>query len=158
MSSKAGFVHNPFLDEKIFEFMKKVPPALRQDKKLFKLAINDLFPELFSIPKATDPGHLENWENEVSSAKENLIEMIESTDSLLDNIIPKESVRKLIKLQESKIDKIKTFTIRGINYLRKRSGNADKYLSKFIGARNPSTDSVTVLLRILYLRTYLIRK
>ncbi|MGI6303359.1 MAG: hypothetical protein ACOX52_20200 [Verrucomicrobiota bacterium] len=154
-ASKAGFVHNPFLDENIMELMTIVPPSLRKDKKLFKMAISELYPELFSIPKATDPGHIENWRNEIVRSEEELIKMVEESTSYLDSIISKDNVIKLIKTQKSKLNKANTFIIRGVNYVRKRNVKIDKLLNKVIGKRKPPVDSTTVLIRILVLRTYL---
>lgn len=154
-SNKVGFVHNPFLDENILKFMTKVPPSLRKDKRLFRLAISELFPDLFSIPKATDPGHIENWRNEIIQSESELIDMVTGTESFLDDIISKENLIKLIKLQKSKINKAKTFGDKGVNYIRKRIPQLDKRLNKIIGKRNPQVDSTTIVLRLLILRIYL---
>lgn len=158
ISSKVGVVHNPYIDEELLKFVQKLPPNIRKNKKLFKDTISELYPELFQIPKASDTGHREDWENEVYRSKDKLIKYVMNTDSALDELIPKDSVIKLINMQQNKMEKVKTFTVKGINYIRKRSGYLDNVMNKIIGVRTPRTESITVLLRILTLRGYLIIK
>lgn len=59
----AIWVHNPWLDRSIMDFMAKVPPALRVKKQLYKRAMQSLFPELERIPHAgVRFDNIEDWD------------------------------------------------------------------------------------------------
>ena len=57
----------PFLDNDLVDFMLRIPPELRINKKLYKLMLVKYYPELFSLPiKSTyglklNSNHLSQW-------------------------------------------------------------------------------------------------
>ncbi|ACY16337.1 asparagine synthase-related protein [Haliangium ochraceum] len=58
----AVWVHNPWLDRSILDFMRSVPPAMREVKQLFKSTVNQRFPELQKIPMAgVRFDNIEDW-------------------------------------------------------------------------------------------------
>jgi hypothetical protein len=56
-TGQVGYVHNPYLDGGILNFVKKMPGQLRKEKFLFRDTITNMFPELFSIGPATSSGY-----------------------------------------------------------------------------------------------------
>jgi hypothetical protein len=59
----AIWVHNPWLDRSIMDFMAQVPPALRIEKQLYKRAMQSLFPELERIPHVgARTENIEDWD------------------------------------------------------------------------------------------------
>lgn len=57
---------NVLLEDSILEFLARVPSQYRFDKGLFRKAVHDLNPMLFSVPIANRTGY-ENWGNELVS-------------------------------------------------------------------------------------------
>jgi asparagine synthetase B (glutamine-hydrolysing) len=59
----AIWVHNPWLDRSILDFMRTVPPALRVKKLAYKRAMQSVFPELETIPHAgVHFDNIEDWD------------------------------------------------------------------------------------------------
>ena len=163
MSNINGYFHNPLLTSKVIHFMRKVPTSLRIDKKLYKSAISSLFPELFSIPFATKSGNEINWAKEVLSAKDELIDFINSSSSKLDAIIPKDNIIGLLSRLEQESIRNSNIKIRFVSFgksvfrkLKGKNATLDKLLARVIRASSYSVVATEkIILRILTLRTYL---
>jgi asparagine synthase (glutamine-hydrolysing) len=159
--SQVGFVHNPYLDSRILDFIMKLPPDLRKEKIFFKKVIRKMLPELFSIELAKASGYNVNWEEELDKNKDELIRFVEETDSQLDSVIPKKGVIEMIKNQSSFVESGKKAMIRSLFYLRKKNKTADKMLDPIMGPMlYPKGQPVfpdLLLLRLLLIRTYFIK-
>jgi|GEM_PF-1772885 len=159
ISSQIGFVHNPYLDGDILNFMTKLPPHLRKSKSFFRKTITNLLPDLFSITQATSSGVIADWQNELYKNGKLLIEFVLENDSRLDELISKEEIINMIQRQGSKMLKLRIFSLKALNYLRKKSRMADKVLNIVFGPRvKPNGRTVfpeTLLLRLLLIRIYL---
>jgi hypothetical protein len=74
---------NVLLDDSILEFLTRVPWQLRINKELFRKAIYEMNPDLWTIPIANRTGY-ENWGNEMvkpSALREYLLIQINDTKS-----------------------------------------------------------------------------
>jgi len=152
---KAGFVHNPYLDGDILEFITEIPPDKRKNKILFIKTMENLFPDLFRITTASKiENYIYRWHIEICRNKNELINMVYNTESRLDEIIPKKTVVKLINANDSKALYYIFFTNKILNYLRKK--NIIFYrLSSFFGINKKFVHPTTLVIRLLVLRIYL---
>lgn len=155
--SQVGCVHNPLMHSKILEFINTLPPVHRHNKILFKRTIKKMFPELFEIGFATASGYTINWELEIRRNKAKLIEFVESTDSLLDTIIPKRKIIEMIKSQSSIRGIASKNKTRIIFYLRKNYKIFNVLISPFMGPLNSHVSTGYVFPDFMILRLLMIR-
>lgn len=155
--SNVGYVHNPLMHSKILEFIKKLPPVHRQNKNLYKRTISKMLPELFEIGFATTSGYSINWELEIRKNKTKLIDFVERTDSLLDAIIPKEEIIKMIKKQSSFFQIASKNITRVILYFRKNNKLFNTVVTPFFGQLSGPLSSKFVFLDFLVIRLIIIR-
>ena len=164
-TSKAGVVHNPYLDGDILEFMKKMPPKFRKNKLLFRNTIGSMLPDLLTIEYATTQGYEVDWIEELRKNRDSLILHIQVTDSRLDDVISKEEIIHMLKYiynwSDSLVQKVSIFAIKAYNSLRRNRYFLDKIMRVFFGPRvNQNGRSVSpekLLLRLLLIRIYLSR-
>jgi asparagine synthetase B (glutamine-hydrolysing) len=90
-------VRNPFLDNGILDFMKKVPTGLRRGKHLYKKTITEMFPDLFAIKRAKVAGFIPDWRDEFCRYTAAVEELIRSQASRLDNVVPPDVIFRLLK-------------------------------------------------------------
>lgn len=155
-SSQAGFVHNPFLDGRILEFIKKLPPQMRKNKSLFKNTIKDTLPDLFSIKRATSKDFIPDWQDELRKNKDSFTSLIQGTDSRLDDIVSKKELLTALSQRIPVIKKVRSFPIKGLNYIRTRNDFAEKIIGFLIGTRvKQSVNPSILLIRLLLIRIYL---
>ena len=87
----------PYYNNDVLDFMGKLPPSLRNNKKLHRIALETNYPEIFRIKfPSTGWGNEPNWLNEINSFSEVFIENINNYKSKLDNIIPPEIITNSI--------------------------------------------------------------
>ena len=157
--SQVGWVHNPYLDGSILDFMKKIPPQLRRNKSIFYETIRAMFPGLYSIKRAASTGTRVDWQAEFSRHKDSLITLVQQAESRLDGIISKEEIVDLIRRQDSPLLKAKVFLAKALKYIGKRNRFADRVFDLLLGPRiyqkNRNIDPVLLLLRLLLIRIYL---
>ncbi len=157
--SKVGFVHNPLLNSKILEFIKKLPPVHRKNKNLYKKTISAMLPDLFAVGFATTSGYTINWQLEIRRNQTNLIEFIQRTDSLLDAIIPKKEIIKMIQHQSSLFSIAMKHITRVVIFFRKKNKVMDTVLTPLTGSRNGPTSRYVypdfLIIRLLMLRVEL---
>ena len=79
----------PFYDNDILDFIQKIPPTLRDRKKLHKITLETYYPEIFKIKFPTEGwGNEPVWVKEIRSFSDTFIEYINNHKSKLDEIIP----------------------------------------------------------------------
>jgi hypothetical protein len=156
---QVGWVHNPYLDGSILDFMKKIPVPLRSNKHLFFDTISTMFPGLFSVKRATSTGTRVDWQAEFSRHKDSLISFIQRTESRLDPILSPDEIVDLIRHQETLLLNAKVFLAKALKYNGKRNRLADRAFNLLLGPRlyqkNTNIDPVLLLIRILLIRIYL---
>jgi asparagine synthase (glutamine-hydrolysing) len=158
---QVGYVHNPYLDGAILEFMKKMPPEFRKNKFLFEHTINNMFPDLFSLKRATSSGSQVNLRKEFHKFIGPLISLVQGTDSRLDDIISKKEIIGMIKRQNSIFPRIKVYSIKILKYLGRRNNILHNAFSVIFRSRYnqkgvPLGPDI-LLLRVLLIRVYLSR-
>jgi asparagine synthase (glutamine-hydrolysing) len=154
------FVHNPYLDGRLLEFMKSIPPQLRKNKNLFRNTITRMFPDLFLIPKAKF-GNITSWRYELIKNKHLLIQYIQDNDSPLDRFISKSQLIKM--LNSVTIKKGLSYNLllfKFVNRLRSKNnamGNLSKkiFSYQYIRAISHKLNPERILIRLLILRIYL---
>jgi phosphoribosylaminoimidazole-succinocarboxamide synthase len=119
-----------------------------------------MFPDLFSINKATSSGHEVNWQEELQNQKGSLILLIQDTDSRLDEVISKKEVMDLINGKGSILTKIKTFTLTKLQLLGRKNTFVDKLLRKLLTVpglyqKGSSIPRDKLILRLFLIRIYL---
>jgi hypothetical protein len=159
LTGPAGFVHNPYLDGEILDFMMKVPPKLRRGKSLYLKTITRMHPDLYSIPKAKSAGYKANWRKELVKNRKLLIDLILETDSRLDELISKEEIIAILNAQCSRVIQLGSFLRRGIKYLRRKNEIADHVFNIFLGPgvciKGGFVYPDILLIRLLLMRIYL---
>ncbi len=157
-TGQVGFVHDPFLDGAILEFMNRLPVKLRKVKFLYRNTIKEMFPDLFSVRLAASSGYRVDWYKELQKHKNELISFVKSTDSRLDEVISKNELLNVIRQHGSWILRLKEYTIRAFNVIG-RNTLVDKALSFLIGSRDYPKGSLIgsdkLLIRLLMIRIYL---
>jgi|GEM_PF-2631495 asparagine synthetase B (glutamine-hydrolysing) len=87
----------PFYDNNVLDFMGKLPPSLRNNKKLHRMALEKNYPDIFKIKFPTSGwGNEPDWINEIKSFSDVFIDNIKNSKSKLDNIIPPGTIIKSI--------------------------------------------------------------
>lgn len=151
-------VRNPFLDNSILDFMKKVPTHLRRGKRLYKETIVEMFPELFQFERAATANYVPDWEEEFSSQRSTIEALISSQDSKLDRIIPPEVILRLLGGSRTGGDNRfspKTLSRKLARRLLKGTAIAKRILSRFPKTSKKQIDRTTILKRILVMRLFL---
>ena len=97
---------NPFLDEDIVDFARKLPAALRNDKVLFRATVKGMFPELFKRPRATSDSYTSYHEKAFIENRNILIDQIRNSHSVLDSLLDPEKIILLIGKYNRKSENI----------------------------------------------------
>lgn len=157
-SGQVGFVHSPLLDGAILEFMKILPPRFRKEKKLFRKTLRGMFPELFDVPLAKTSGHRIDRKTEFIAHTEELIDLIRSTDSRLDELIEKQAIINILNAVVTEPNQTKQITFRVSNnfYKSRLLRKARKIFCNTESKLNNNCVSLEQLLtRLLMIRIYL---
>ncbi len=157
-TGQVGFVHDPFLDGAVLEFMNRLPVQLRKVKFLYRNTIKEMFPDLFSVGLATSSGYRVDWHRELLKHKDELISLVQETDSRLDEIISRNEVLHVIKHYGSWILRLKEYLTKALDYLG-RNKLVEKALNGLLGSwdhpRGSLVGSDKLLIRLLLIRIYL---
>ena len=152
---QAGFVHIPYLDGEVLNFISKLPMHLRKGKSLYRETIIDMYPDLFSIPRAEDLGYKVNWAKEIAKNRKALIKLNLELNSRLDEFISKEEILYMIKRINPVAYRIRLFLVTSMNYLRRKINAFDKLLENLVGPMQRRISPDLFLIRILLIRIYL---
>lgn len=93
----------PYYDNDVLDFMQKLPPDLRNNKKLHRITLETNYSEIFKINFATKGwGNEVNWVDEINSNSKDINNTIENSKSLLDDIIsPKNIIDSILALRNT---------------------------------------------------------
>lgn len=158
-------VRNPFLDNSILDFMMKLPSSLRRGKYLYIQTITQMFPDLFRFRRASTCSYVINWRRALVSEHNSIKRLVESQDSMLDEIITPREIINLMERGESLITlSPKSKMIRSARrFLRETRLNGtfvERNLSRFFH-KHPLKENVdlsTFLRRVLVARRALVNK
>lgn len=97
----------PFYDNDVLDFIQKIPPGLRDRKRLHKLTLETYYPEIFRIKFPSAGWGIEPvWINEIRSFSDIFIENINNHKSKLDELISPGAIIDSILSVNDKKDKI----------------------------------------------------
>jgi len=153
--NQVGYVHMPFLDGELLDYVSKLPPQLRDNKQMYRKTISELLPDLFAIPFPSSAGYKLNWTREIIKNKKALIALVRGSSSRLDDYIGEKELIDMIKSQNITLSKFKAFSYKTFRYIRRRIKVADKILGKISGPMGRYVSSDILIIRLLLLRIYL---
>jgi hypothetical protein len=144
-------VANPFLENAVLDFTMKVPAAWRSGKRLYKLTIAEMLPELFAIRRATRGEFTTDWGRESESRSADIRQMLLSRKSMLDELVPPDRIVEFLKHGVRWKASAKAWM--------RLQAFAGKAIAKLKGTRPPPRRLITgrahILRRILALRSFL---
>jgi asparagine synthase (glutamine-hydrolysing) len=154
-------VQNPFLDNDVLDFVRKLPSEWRRGKRLYKETIAAMFPEIFAINRATVGGFvpdemwIEDMHRERGLIKERYLP--NGSSSMLDALIPSDSINELLWMEEEipdkiglAVEKMMSLSNRVVNKVKREIG-AEKIKKR----RRFLVGRTEFLLRYLVLRRFL---
>jgi asparagine synthase (glutamine-hydrolysing) len=98
---------SPFYDNEVLDFIQKIPPQLRDRKKLHKLTLETYYPEIFRISFPSAGWGIEPvWANEIRSFSSIFIENINNHKSKLDEFMSPIAIVDSILSINNKKDKV----------------------------------------------------
>lgn len=90
-------VRNPLLDDDLIDFIQRVPSRLRRGKRLYRVTMERMFPDLFPLPLGTRGDYRVNVAAEMHGVASLLRREVEDTASPLDAVLPQEGVLRMIE-------------------------------------------------------------
>lgn len=155
-----GLIHLPFLDGNLLNYIATLPPQYRDYKNLYQKTIENLLPDLFSsVAEARSTGYIMDWAKEIATHKNSLIDLINSSDSRLDKVIPKKRVIDMIRFQASRRMIMRKHIKRVLTSIRRKNKIVGMVIDATFGRaydldnRKVSLDKM--ILRLLIIRIYL---
>lgn len=155
-----GRIHMPFLNNDAINVCQHLSTGGRVDKKLYKKALLEEFPDLFEIPYAKYTGRDVDWSQEIKNSSNALKKKLDFYPPELELVFPKEVVLKLIEYNDAnsfikKIRYYKSLFIASVGYLRRRFSFFDKLANKLYGPHCGVVDKTSILINVLYVMEYL---
>lgn len=145
-------VREPFLQTQVLDLISTLPASDRIGKALYRQVIQEMVPEVFSIPRARTNQAGPQWRNEILKSRSSIAESLK-TPSGLDAMISPSAILALL-------DAIKDSTEPKQNWkltVRRIVGPAaTRALRSFVRPEGPKAVPIhTMLIRLLVLREFL---
>jgi hypothetical protein len=150
-------VRNALLDSELLDFLSKVPSSERRQKRLYRRAIIELAPNVFSVPRARRASYGLDLATELISHHHAIRERFLQFPSQLDPLIPPALISKLLESVSSRAAKprLRSVAIRKLRSSIRQLGVGDA-LRPFVSPRTPSHIPLAILLtRLLVARAVL---
>ena len=91
-------VRSPLLDNDILDFTRRLPPAWRLAKRLYRQTITLMYPKLFAVQRSSTSGNYYlNLREEFAANAEEVRRLIDSQSSRLDDLVPPDVLKHLLK-------------------------------------------------------------
>lgn len=90
-------VLNPYLSDIIIDFMGQLHYSLRYHKRFFQETVQEMFPELFKIKRATSINLGNYWEIYLEKEKYQIIKYLSNSYSPIDELLDKEKIILMLK-------------------------------------------------------------
>jgi hypothetical protein len=151
-------VRNPWLDDDILDFMRRVPVNRRRGKVLFRNVIKTMFPDIFDIPVSVSSGKVtlaakhdnrQKYFHEVQAAffdGEYPIDCIFDSQALRNYMLTKESIKTQMKALA--VSSLSPFFLKSVQKAHSWVSKFSRYPTKFEFA----VSTQQVLERIIILR------
>lgn len=145
-------VREPFLQTEMLEVIKSLPASDRVGKALYREAIQELVPEVFSIPRAQSGQAAPMWRQEILRAHARIKELLK-TPSGLDAVIEPAAIGSLLDSLSSMPQARPSWKVAVRNMVGPAAARA---LRSFVRPETPRSQSPeTILIRLLVLREFL---
>ena len=158
-------VRNPFLDNSILDFVMRIPSHWRRGKRFYIETINEMLPELFRFRKARTFSHAIAWKESLIAQTRAIEQSISSQDSRLDDIIPVDSILRLLEQNRTNARRfLKTRIIHSTRRLLRETPLAGTFAERKMSGfcrKLPVREDVefqTFLKRALIARSALVRR
>lgn len=145
-------VREPFLQTQLLEVIKTLPTAERIGKVLYREVIQELAPEVFSIPRARTGQEAPNWRSELIKGRSKIDELLQ-IPSALDELIDPSVIRALLNSLETETQNKPSWKRR---ISRLMGPSISRFLARFVRPEMHLTAPEIMLLRLLSLREFLI--
>ncbi len=153
-------VREPFLETSVLELIKRLPPADRIGKALYREAIQELVPEVFAVPRARTGQAAPRWRKELAKNHTAIRELLKKP-STLDAVIEPAVLNRMLDslVQAGEADSRQNWNQNWKMTVRKLVGPAaTRALRSFVRPETPKYQAPeTILMRLLVLREFLRR-
>jgi len=145
-------VREPLLQTAVLEVVKTLPVTDRIGKALYRKAIQELVPEVFSIPRARTGQAAPTWSKEILQDQEKIKKLLQAP-SALDSLVHSEAIVSLLDSMNKGVEERPDWKM----VVRRIVGPAAaKALRSFVRPETPRFQSAqTILMRLLVLREFL---
>jgi len=89
-------VANPFLDNDVVDFIVSLPVEYRTEKLLYRQALTEAMPDLFSLPLSPGGWNAPDWAKELRSSAGEIRDLLRSPGRL-DELIPPQAIIRLLE-------------------------------------------------------------
>ncbi|TWU37653.1 Asparagine synthetase [glutamine-hydrolyzing] 3 [Novipirellula aureliae] len=90
-------VRNPFVDNRLLDFIGRVPVSFRRDRGVYLQMIQKFYPQVTNFRRAKSSGCLQEWRKEYARFCDPLVDWLRTSDSKLDPLIPPDAIVRLLK-------------------------------------------------------------
>ena len=90
-------VRNPFVDNRLLDFIGRVPVSFRRDRRVYLEMINKSYPRVSEFRRAKTSGCLQEWRKEYAESHERLVHWLRNSPSKLDALIPPDAIVRLLE-------------------------------------------------------------
>ena len=147
-------IQNPFLDNEILEFMKKIPKIHRINKSLFKSTVTKNYPEIFKFKRAVASQAIpKSLSTSLLHQNIPLLKNLLKGNNVLDQYVLPDAIKKIMNYKETVIDTYSNYAQNIIRKVSRRSACLKKAFS-IPGSTLENLDKTTLLKRIFVLRIF----
>lgn len=90
-------VRNPFVDNRLLDFIGRVPVSFRRDRRVYLDMIKGNHPQVTDFRRAKTSGCLQEWRQEYAKFSGPLIDWLENSESKLDSLIPPKAIVQMLR-------------------------------------------------------------
>ena len=153
-------VGNPFLDDDVLDFMRRVPRRLRLEKTLFIRTMERHYPQVFRAPRAQFPGAHPAWRGVFRAHRDELEARARGQASRLDGLFPPATVGWLLERMRtgepmSRPGGWRRLVRSGARLAASLGPVTDRLALPLLDRLAPSPDATILLKRLLALRLWL---
>ena len=90
-------VRNPFVDNRLLDFVGRVPVSFRRDRGVYLEMIRQSYPQVTNFRRAKTSGCLQEWRREYAKFLDPLVDWLKNSESKLDALIPPDAIVRLLR-------------------------------------------------------------
>lgn len=151
---------NPILDNRVLEFLMKLPPRMRSRRAVFIATVREMFPDLYRIPRAKFLNSAPDWRREFVTFRNEIKDAVYAESSRLDRIIsPEVTVQLLDGLKSTNLgawkDRLGGVKSRIVSRLPMKAARSE--FTRGVSPKAHRVDAAELPKRLLVLRAFLAR-